>query len=386
MSYNGHTVIDADSHIREYWDLDRTYKEFIDPTYRAMFESFSAAVKARQHRSGDVGLGELLWPRLPGHPMGVYDAFAAPQGERSEGNGAPSRAISNAGRDIDPACHWDPTIRVRDMDIAGIDISVMFPSQSDGFCMLDDVGFESALHRAYHRFMSSYCAESDGRLRWVADASMRDIPETVAALSYWAEHDVHFAGTFISRACPDGSMLDHPRLHPLFAASQQLNLPIWVHGGSNRPPLTPWVSAPNGIYHAWGGQYALAALIGGGVFDLFPSLRIGLFESFGGWLPWFLERLDDAYSPGSPQTPYLKRTPSEIVASGQLFCSIEAEEAHIPYAVEALGENLWLFSTDYPHGGTCWPDGVPLITEKTMSESAKVKILGENAKRFLPRI
>jgi hypothetical protein len=25
-----------------------------------------------------VGLGGVLWPRLPGHPMGIYDAFDAP--------------------------------------------------------------------------------------------------------------------------------------------------------------------------------------------------------------------------------------------------------------------------------------------------------------------
>jgi hypothetical protein len=55
MSYQGHLVIDADCHIREYWDLDRTYREYIDPKYRASYEQFSAAVRARQQRPGDVG-------------------------------------------------------------------------------------------------------------------------------------------------------------------------------------------------------------------------------------------------------------------------------------------------------------------------------------------
>jgi len=361
--------------------MDRTYKEFMDPEYRDTYAQFSAAVKARQQSPGEVGVNNLLWPRLPGHPMGIYDAFAAP---RSDGRG--NRAVSNTGQEIDPACHWDPSIRLRDMDTAGIDISVMFASQSDGYCMLDDVGFESALQRAYHRFMNVYCSESDGRLRWVGNANLRDSDEAVAQLTYWTERDANFAGMFISRACPDGAMLDHPRLHPLFAASQELDMPIWVHGGSNRPPLTPWVEAPNAIYHTLGGIYALTALIGGGVFDLFPKLRIGLFESFGGWMPYFVEKLDDGLHPGSPQTPYQKRTPSEIVASGQLFCSIEPDEEHIAYAVEELGEHLWLFSTDYPHGGTCWPRGVSLIAEQDMLESAKRKILAENAKRFLPRL
>jgi uncharacterized protein len=380
--YNGHVVIDADSHIREYWDLDRTYTAYMDPEYREKWNQFHAAVKNQQKRPGDVGFSELLWPRLPGHPMGVYDAFAAPPRD-----GRPmDRSMSNSGQKIDPSCHWDPNVRLKDMDTAGIDKSVMFASQSDGFCMLDDVGFESALQRAYHRFMNQYCSEAEGRLSWIGNSNLRDIDESVAQLRYWHEKDPNFAGMFISRACPDGAMLDHPRLHPLFAASQELDMPIWVHGGTNRPPLTPWPSAPNAVYHGWGGQYAMAGLIGGGVFDFFPQLRIGLFESGVGWMPWLVEKLDDGFRPGGPQTPYLKRKPSEIVASGQLFVSIEADEEYIGEAVEALGEHVWLFATDYPHNGTCWPEGVPLVKKQNVSESAKIAMLGENAKRFLPRL
>jgi len=150
--------------------------------------------------------------------------------------------------------------------------------------------------------------------------------------------------------------------------------------------LTPWVTASNAIYHSLGGQYALYGLIGGGVFDLFPKLRIALFESFGGWMPFFVEVLDDGLKPGSAQCPLLKRKPSEIVAGGQLFCSIEADEEHIAYAVEALGDDLWLFATDYPHSGTCWPDGVPLIAAQKVPAISKAKILGENAARFQPRL
>jgi len=216
---------------------------------------------------------------------------------------------------------------------------------------------------------------------------MRDIPEAIAQLKYWTERDEHFAGMFIPRACPDGAMLDHPRLHALFAVSEDLDMPIWIHGGPGRPPYTPWLGAPTAIYESLGGQYAMAGLIGGGVFDLFPRLRAGVFESLSDWLPFFVEKLDDGYSPGSAQTPLLKRKPSEIVASGQFFCAVHPKEKLIEYAVEDLGEDVWLFTTDYPHQGTPWPDGVRMITERTrLTESAKVKMLGGNAKRFLPRL
>ena len=59
MSYNGHLVVDADCHMREYWDFDRTYKEFIDPKYTESYERFSDAVKAAQKRPGDTGLNGI---------------------------------------------------------------------------------------------------------------------------------------------------------------------------------------------------------------------------------------------------------------------------------------------------------------------------------------
>ncbi len=122
------------------------------------------------------------------------------------------------------------------------------------------------------------------------------------------------------------------------------------------------------------------------MFDLFPSLRIALFESFGGWMPFFVELMDDGLRPGSAQCPLLQRRPSEIVAGGQLFCSIEADEAHTGYAVQTLGDHLWLFATDCPHSGTCWPDGVSLIAGQELPEATTARLQGENAKRFQPRL
>ena len=99
------------------------------------------------------------------------------------------------------------------MEVAGVDVSFIFPSQADGFCTLGDVGFESALHRSYHRFMSNYCADAAGKLWWMGVLTMRDLPESIAQLEYWAKEDPHFAGVHLPRACPDGRMLDSPGLY-----------------------------------------------------------------------------------------------------------------------------------------------------------------------------
>ena len=74
-------------------------------------------------------------------------------------------------------------------------------------------------------------------------------------------------------------------------------------------------------------------------------------------------------------------------AGGQVFCAVDSDEADLAHCVERLGEPVWLFSTDYPHSRNPWPNGVPMITDRQeVAESAKVRLLGENAQRLLPRL
>src|SRR4051812_10837485 len=186
MSYQGQPVVDMDSHIREYEEFDRTYRPHVDPEFRDAFDLLSSAITARQELPGEQVLfmnpRAVLSPTPPRRPLGVSDTFPVPRPQ-------PQGSALGSEADVDRACNWDPSIRLQDMDAASIDASVLFPSQADGFCVLRDVLFESALHRAYHRFVSEYCAAGAGRLRWVAVATMRDPQATVAELRSWAERD-----------------------------------------------------------------------------------------------------------------------------------------------------------------------------------------------------
>ena len=97
MSYNGHVVIDMDCHLREYWDLDRTYKPHMDPEYRERYELFSEAARARQLRAGDVGYNGMLWPRPMARPMGVYDGFEVERPKSNDGAGSP-KSVTGSGK------------------------------------------------------------------------------------------------------------------------------------------------------------------------------------------------------------------------------------------------------------------------------------------------
>ena len=414
MSFQGHLVIDADCHMQEYWDLDRTFKEFIDPKYRKDYALFSEAVRADQRRIAETGFGlgsaTSIWmgavhAHPPFRPMGVHQPFEKQLSVRPPGRGKTGvpiswdadehgQAIKEAlgERKVNLAVNWEPSLYLEDMDKAGIDVGVMFASQADNFCMLRDVGFEHALHEAYHRYVQQFCAEGGGRLRWLTNAVIRDTAASVADLTYWAEHDDNYAGVFVPRVFPDGGLLDNPDLFPLWERSQELDLPIWVHGNPDHAPLTPGSKVTDnvdirGVHRAWAAMTAISGLIGGGVFDLFPKLRVALMENEADWMPWFIEACDNSFRPGSPSTPNLKRKPSEIMADGQLFCGVDSDEPMLDHCVERLGVHPWLFSTDYPHLSGPWPDGVPQMVERTdLSDSTKIAMFEGNAIRLLPRL
>ena len=69
----------------------------------------------------------------------------------------------------------------------------------------------------------------------------------------------------------------------------------------------------------------IASVIGGGIMDRYPDMRVGTLECGFGWLPFWGKRMDEQYAyVGSTQE--LKMKPSEYLKSGRYFCSVERHE------------------------------------------------------------
>jgi predicted TIM-barrel fold metal-dependent hydrolase len=58
------------------------------------------------------------------------------------------------------------------MDETGVDTQVVFPSIWLG-CLAENVELEAALARSYNKFMAAQCADSHGRIRYVAIITYR---------------------------------------------------------------------------------------------------------------------------------------------------------------------------------------------------------------------
>src|SRR5207302_2796207 len=98
--------------------------------------------------------------------------------------------------------------------------------------------------------------------------------------------------------------------------------------------------------HPWGAMRFIASVIGGGIMDRFPNLRVGTLECGFGWLPFWGRRMDEQYAyVGS--TAQLKMKPSEYLTSGRYFCSVERHEgADMLDAVRGfIGDDVLMYAS-----------------------------------------
>lgn len=400
MAWNGWTVIDMDSHIME--RPAEMYGEYVEPEYADKFARFKAALDQSVDKGGTGAIAAsrsaLLAPVISDNAMGGDDSFGMVPREFIL---HPTSGRKNFGRPergelplIRKEVSWDPKMRIEDMDASFVDVDVLFPTHVSSYSALRDPGFENALYRAYHRWVSEFCSYAPDRLKWTLVANMRDTQSAIDEMRYWHANDKTMVGVYFSPQGPDNMLLDDQRLYPIYAACEDLDLPILAHGGTARPPYSPgtfdlqgmWF-LQHGLGNPWAGMAALGALVGGGVFDRFPKLRAAIVETAAGWLPAVMDRFDTHYQMSPNHTPGLKRTPTEVVKSGQYFHGIDTWESTLDYVVQRMGADMLLFATDWPHGDTAWPEAVQQVVEwDGISDEDKRKILGENALRLCPRI
>ena len=118
-----------------------------------------------------------------------------------------------------------------------------------------------------------------------------------------------------------------------------------------------------------------------GVPEKFPNLRIAFLECGAGWVPYWMERMDEEWEKrGDVEAPLCKQKPSEYITHGNWFFATEPEEKMLPYVIERIGDDRIVFASDYPHWDAMFPRVVSTIRgRQDISAGAKEKILGKNA-------
>ena len=181
--------------------------------------------------------------------------------------------------------------------------------------------------------------------------------------------------------------LSDRELDPFYAAVERLDVPIAVHSQPRDAAGTDRFDkflAVHAVTHPFEQMIAMTQLIFGGVLERYPKLRVGFLESGAGWVPYWMDRLDEEWEKrGDVEAPLCTRAPSEYVHSGRCYFGVECEELTIPDAIRHIGDRCLLYSSDNPHWDTDWPHSVEKLRKRDdLTEENKHRILCQNAADF----
>jgi len=289
----------------------------------------------------------------------------------------------------------DPALRLRDMDEEGIDVAIIFGTPValtvNG---LADKGLAQAMCHGVNRWLvEEYLPADRKRLKGVGLIPCQDPPQAAREMEYLAQHGI------VSAMLPSnvyGINLGDRRFDPIYAMAQDIGMPLSVHpqtghdgeygrwgvmgAGSERMEKYAYVHITAFTFEL---QIALMHMIGEGVFDRFPRLKVAYMEGGAGWLPFWAERLDEHQEKLRPQWPDLQRRPSEIIASEQVAFTCEPEERTLPYVLDRIGETQVMYASDYAHWDCEFPNSVRMLSRiEGLDERRRSAVLGQNAIRW----
>ena len=366
MSALGYPVIDADGHVEEIgvdW-VKRVGEEWGDWTPRYISDGRFESGQSRFTIEGKV------YPRW----------------EDKWGRGSRPIKVHK------PAHQWtgrpgmtDPKERLKDMDLEGIDVAVLFGGQMSAAVigLVENPKLALASCRAYNDWLAEYVSAAPDRLKGVAVVPFQDPTEAAKEL----KRAVRELGLVAVRVptWPEGTNPGDPRFDLIYEAAQELGVPACLHLLSAR---TVGADRFDNFFfkHVFYGTdvfMAFSTLVAGGVMDKFPELRIGVFEAGCGWIPYLMERLHEHWELFPDQLPHLKRDPAEYMASDRCFYTFEPEEEMVPVVAERAGEGRLMYASDYAHFDCMCPDSVKTIAErKDLTPELKRKLLGANAAKL----
>jgi predicted TIM-barrel fold metal-dependent hydrolase len=274
--------------------------------------------------------------------------------------------------------NWDSAARLRELEDDGVVAEVLFPNTippffpSGNLLLRPPTKQEYELRwaglRAHNRWMVDFCNDTPGRRAGMAQIMLNDVDDAVAEVEWAAEHGL-FGGVLLPGVPPDCDLppLFAPDYDPIWAACQDLSMPVNNHSGSAGPAAGPYVAsmAVFMLELAWFSHRVFWHMVLGGAFARFPGLKLILTEQASGWVPGVLATLDHQYSrladPNTAESHFgaglVEQVPEKPSYYWENNCYAGASffrpsEAPLRYEI-GLSKIMW--GQDYPHTEGTYP-------------------------------
>ena len=360
--------ISADSHMSEPLDLwtERMDKKFRDRAPHVEFEY-----------DGVPG----TWWVYEGYP--AHDLAVGVAGGKSRTEEEKVEFMRSGGyADARPG-GWDPAERIKDMALDGVAGEVLFTTLGFRLFWLLDPDLQRECFSVYNDWLADYCKYASDKFKGLALISLYDPKLGAQELERCAKMGLSGAMIWVT---PPEDQPYHLEMYDVFwATAQELNMPVNLHPptGMDRPKyefgrenriLRPIIGAQEV-------QRSMAIMIASGILERFPKLTVVCAEYGIGWVPFWLGRVDSMQGRGSSRrggfsTP-LSMTPVEYFQR-QMYVTYIEEEVGIRYRND-IGVDRVLWSSDYPHAASTWPESSKYIERDFAgAEADKLAICRDN--------
>jgi len=295
---------------------------------------------------------------------------------------------------------WEPAARLDDMARDGVSRAVLFGGGPLG---TTDNDLYLASFEAYNRWLADFCRHDPRHLVGVAYLPMQDIDQSIvmlkeaARLGHRAVNIPAFpqsktgtaGGGFAAQVLaltgdPDGALqYDNPEFDRFWKTCVDLDLAVTIHLGARvaRPQMTRFL--PNLVMSKVCMAEPISIMIFGGVFDRFPALRFAAIESGTGWMAWMAEYMDSIYINQRHWLQLDLAQPPSFYMDRNVYGSFIRDPVGIRNRDLPGGRNI-MWSTDYPHSETTWPDSRAVLDSQFagLSDEQRRPIVHDNAMRF----
>ncbi len=286
--------------------------------------------------------------------------------------------------------------RLEDMDTAGIEASLCFPTFprfcGQTFYEAKDKELAMLCVRAYNDWMvEEWCGESGGRMLPLCIVPLWDPVAAAAEVRRNAARGVH---AVCFSEIPTN--LGLPSIHdkdgywkPFFAACNETATTINMHigSGSKMPSTSPDAPAAVGSTLTFANCcFSMVDWLMSGVFTEFPNLKIAYSEGQIGWIPYILERANNVWEENRGWGGIADKVlvpPSQLFKEHVYGCYFD--DPHGLRSLEEIGVDNVTFECDYPHSDSTWPHTAKIAAEQTreLSDEVVYKLMRGNAIKML---
>ncbi|MCP9771432.1 amidohydrolase [Synechococcus sp. Tobar12-5m-g] len=271
--------------------------------------------------------------------------------------------------------------RLRAMDQAGISIAVLSQTAPGVQSIRDSVLAAELAHEA-NDFLHRRIETAPKRFRGFACLALQDVDRACDELKRCIQ-ELGFVGALVNGST-NGAYLDEPQFAPFWHTLEQLDVPFYLHPGlpTDHPQAFRGHPELEGPVWRWTCDTAthVLRLVFGGVFDRHHTARL-ILGHMGETLPYMLWRLDSRAAVTTVGRG-LSRPPAETLRHHVMVTtSGVCADAPLRCALEAMGAEAVMFSTDYPYEDI--QVAANWIENADLPDDQRIKVCVANAERLL---